>query len=206
MISDILFRPCVPEDVELAIPLIYSSGPTSFDYVFKNKKYTSLDFLRSAFLTPGGEFSYDNHVAMIIDGKLCGIGTAFSNKKAKSFSLKDAIKIIKLYKLQASSVMARGLKVESIIKLPKKKEVILGHIAIAPELRSRGYGQRLMEHLMSTTQLNSGDCFALDVSELNPRAQALYERLGFEVTKEMKSELKNQFGFVANHRRMEKRG
>ena len=204
--SDISFRPCVPDDVELAIPLIYSSGPTSFDYVFKNKKYTSLDFLRSAFRTPGGEFSYDNHVAMCIDGKLCGIGTAFSNKQAKSFSLKDAIKIIKLYKLQAPRVMARGLKVEGVIKLPKKNEVILGHIAIAPELRSKGHGQKLMEHLMSSTFLDSGDYFALDVSELNPRAQALYERLGFVVAKEMKSELKNEFGFVASHRRMEKRG
>ena len=203
--ADVTFRPCVPEDVELAIPLIYASGPTSFDFVFKNKKYTSLDFLRHAFITKGGEFSYDNHIAMIIEHKLCGIGTAFSYQQAKSFYLHDALKIIKLYKFQAPSVMARGLKVEQIIKLPTKDEVILGHLAIRPELRSRGYGQMLMEQLMSTTPLASGDYFALDVSELNPRAEALYERMGFQVIKQMKSELKNEFGYVANHRRMVRR-
>lgn len=202
--NSILYRPCTPNDVELAVPLIYSSGPTSFDYVFKNRKFISLDFLKSAFITPGGEFSYDNHIAMMVDGNLIGIGSVFNYKRAQSFSIKDAIKIIKLYKLKALNVMARGLKVERIIKLPKKNEVILAHLAITPELRSRGYGQRLIEYLINTASLNEGDYFALDVSELNPRAQALYERMGFQITKHNESALKNEFGFVANHRRMEK--
>jgi hypothetical protein len=30
----IQFRPATPEDVEQAIPLIYSSGPAAFDYIF----------------------------------------------------------------------------------------------------------------------------------------------------------------------------
>jgi len=37
---------------------------------------------------------------------------------------------------------------------------------------------------------------------LNPRAQALYERLGFVVTEERKSTLRNAHATVPDHRRM----
>jgi ribosomal protein S18 acetylase RimI-like enzyme len=44
---------------------------------------------------------------------------------------------------------------------------------------------------------------ALDVAVGNPRAQALYERLGFVVAAERVSTLRNAQATVANHRRME---
>ena len=44
---------------------------------------------------------------------------------------------------------------------------------------------------------------ALDVSVENPRAQALYERLDFEVTEECMSKLENSTARVPDHRRME---
>ena len=44
----------------------------------------------------------------------------------------------------------------------------------------------------------------LDVAVSNPRAQALYERLGFAVTGERASSLANAQGAVPGHRRMER--
>jgi ribosomal protein S18 acetylase RimI-like enzyme len=41
----------------------------------------------------------------------------------------------------------------------------------------------------------------LDVAVSNPRAQALYQRLGFTVTAERVSRLRNAQATVANHRR-----
>jgi len=40
------------------------------------------------------------------------------------------------------------------------------------------------------------------VSELNPRAKALYERMSFRVMHHHLSDLKSDYGFVANHYRM----
>lgn len=202
---NIKFRPCIPADVEDAIPLIYSSGPDAFNHVFCNKDLTALDFLRSAFGTRGGEFSYDNHIAMLLDDQLIGVGSSFSGSKAASFTLHDALKIIKLYKVGAVGIMRRGLRVERIIKLPTKIEIALAHIAINEKNQSKGYGQRLMEYLMSNTELGKDQYFVLDVSILNPRAKALYERLGFVETKLNRSVLSNDHGTVADHYRMEKK-
>lgn len=203
--QEVSFRPCIPSDVDLAVPLIYSSGPTSFDYVFKRKKQDAQDFLKHAFITKGGEFSFDNHVAMVYNDELVGIGSSFTGANASSFLMHDPIKIIKYYKLASPKTLLRGLKTEQVIKLPKTKEIALAHIAIKKEMRSKGLGQKLMEYLMNQKDLDDDSYFILDVSELNPRAKALYEQLGFEVKSLEKSNLKNEYGFVANHYRMEKR-
>lgn len=203
-LSELKFRPCIPSDVDAAVPLIYSSGPTTFDYVFNNGKITAIDFLKFAFLTKGGEFSYDNHIAAIHDDRLIGVGTAFTSKKASSFTLHDSRKILKFYKLGAFKIMGRGLRVEQLIKLPKKKEIAIAHLGIDEKSRSKGYGQALIEYLMANAEIETNGCFVLDVSLLNPRAQTLYDRLGFEVTKLSESNLKQEYGFVANHNRMEK--
>lgn len=200
--SGIQFRPCKPSDVERAVPLIYSSGPDAFNYVFNTKKLSATDFLRFAFKTEGGEFGYDNHIALIYEDELIGIGSAFSGAKAGSFTFHDAVKILKLYKLTAFGVMIRGLGVEQIIKLPKKNEIALAHIAIHPDRRSKGFGEAMMTYLMKQTNLKADEYFILDVSELNPRAKALYERLGFTDEKLNLSKLSNENGTVANHYRM----
>lgn len=204
--SVVKFRSCKPSDVDAAVPLIYSSGPTSFDYVFKGNKHTSHDFLSYAFVTKGGEFSFDNHTALIYNDEFIGIGSSFTATAGKSFLIHDPIKIIKHYKFASIKTMAKGLKVEQVIKLPKGNEIALAHIAIKEDYRGKGFGQKIVEHLMSTNEQAKNQHFVLDVSELNPRAQALYERIGFKVKSLEQSNLKNQYGSVANHFRMEKKG
>ncbi|MFP6596406.1 MAG: hypothetical protein VCC01_03025 [Candidatus Hydrogenedentota bacterium] len=59
----IQFRPAIPEDVEQAIPLIYSSGPAAFDCIFSHKTpINALEFLRRTFIKPVGELGYQNHI------------------------------------------------------------------------------------------------------------------------------------------------
>ena len=57
-------KPSKKEEVEVAVPLIYSSGPPTFEYVFKNKQVVAPDFLKYAFVREGGEFSYQNHYSL----------------------------------------------------------------------------------------------------------------------------------------------
>jgi GNAT superfamily N-acetyltransferase len=55
--------------------------------------------------------------------------------------------------------------------------VFVDEIWVAPERRSRGVGTALIEHGIATTK--GAVAFELEVSPGNPRARALYERLGF---------------------------
>lgn len=189
-------------EAAIAVPLIYSSGPPTFEYVFKNKTKTGTDFLHHAFLREGGEFSFDNHFSLYSDDNMVGIGSVFDGKMAKMFTLHDGMNILRFYKYSCISVILNGLQVEKIIKLPKANEIALAHIAISPEHRGKGLGTELMNQLMNVTKAKEKQKFVLDVSEENPRAQALYDRLGFKVTDNMESILQNKYSYVANHRRM----
>ncbi|NUM49443.1 MAG: GNAT family N-acetyltransferase, partial [Anaerolineales bacterium] len=81
------FRVATPADTEAAIPLIYSSGPAAFDYVFKHPaRGTALDFLRHAFADGAGEFGYRNHTIVETGGQIVGIGACFSGREAFGFT------------------------------------------------------------------------------------------------------------------------
>lgn len=191
-------------EVAIAVPLIYSSGPPSFEYVFKNDQVSAVNFLEHAFVRAGGEFSYDNHYSLYLNDKMVGIGSVFDAKQASAFTLYDGKNILRFYKLKSLGVIRRGLQVEGLIKLPTKKEIVLAHLGIHSDWQGKGLGTKLIDALMEKADKDSESRFVLDVSEENPRAKALYDRLGFVVTKKNDSTLKNKYSYVANHFRMER--
>lgn len=203
--NDIIIRPAIPEDVELAVPLIYSSGPKAFDYVFKSDQNSAQDFLRYAFVRPGGEFSYQNHSSILLDNEVVGAGAVFTGDDMLRFTLADGKKIVSFYKLKCLSFVFSGLSIEGLIKPPRKNEVAIGHLGIHEAARGKGLGTRLIEHLMQSPKIQNQSHYVLDVSEENPRARKLYEQMGFEVAKKCNSNLKNKYSQVVDHYRMEKR-
>lgn len=200
-----ILKPCTIADSLIAVPLIYASGPAAFDFVFKNEQQTALDFLQVAFARKGGEFSYDNHYALWDEDKLVAVGAVFGHQKASTFTVKDAINIITFYKWKSLPRALNGLRVESMIHLPKRNEITLGHLGVREDLRGKGYGTQLIKNLMLVAKKKEGQKFVLDVSEENPRAKALYERLGFVVTQKYLSTYENKFSRIPNHYRMELR-
>ncbi len=203
--SAIQFKKCSPHDADQAVPLIYSSGPDAFEYVFQNSQTHAMDFLHYVFKQRGGEFSYDNQYGLYDDGKLIATGSIFSQKQSKLFTLYDAARILIYYKWKSAPILLRGLRIEQIIKLPKKNEISLTHIAVHPDYRSKGLGTRMMKELQTHSEKPPSQRFVLDVSEENPRARALYESLGFVVVKHLISTLKSRYSYVPNHYRMELR-
>jgi ribosomal protein S18 acetylase RimI-like enzyme len=200
------FRPARPDDTFLAVPLIYSSGPASFDYIFHHpQKGRSLDFLRAAFIQPKGEFSYSNHTVVERDGRILGVGAAFSGDTTLSFTIAAALQIFCFYgALAAWPVILKGLQAETVIQPPNSSELIIGHLGVVPEAQGQGIGSALIAHFLSQDSAK-GKTPTLDVAVTNTRAQALYERLGFVVVKERQSSLRNEHGAIVNHRRMEKK-
>ena len=202
--NNLRFAPCTPDDVENAVSLIYSTGPDAFDYVFKNSKKTAHDFLTYAFQTKGGEFSYDNHIGLYGGKTLIGIGSRFSKKDASKFLFYDGKNILSFYKSTSATIILHGLKIEGMIRPPVGKEIALAHIAISPDYRGKGLGSKLMLHLQSLPKAKD-QYYVLDVSLINPRAQALYKRLGYKIAKTYKSTLKSSYATVPDHHRMELR-
>ena len=199
----ITLKPSQKEEVKIAVPLIYSSGPEAFEYVFKNKQLNAHDFLTHAFVKEGGGFSYQNHYSLYLNDEMVGIGSIFDNRKASVFVLYDAWNIIQLYHFRSIEVIIKGLRTEAITQQPKRKEVLIANLGIHPDFRGKGLGTVLMQKLIETINIDEYKALMLGVSLENPRAKALYERLGFEVTNEIKSNLKNKYSYVPSHFRMD---
>lgn len=194
------FRPATPEDVHAAVPLIYSSGPAAFDFIFSPKPKQALDFLHYTFTDGNGEFGYKYHVVGEVDGKVVAVGTAFDGEATLNYFLAMGRQIVSFYGLAAFSVIPRGLQVESIIQPPKGRLHYIAHLGVHPSMQGKGIGSKLVEHLMEQGRNAGKTHTALDVSVLNPRAQVLYERLGFKLTGQRESKLPG----VPSHNRLER--
>jgi ribosomal protein S18 acetylase RimI-like enzyme len=109
-----------------------------------------------------------------------------------------------LYGLGSAAVIARGLRTETVIRPPGAGELYIGHLGVNPTWRGQGIGEALIDHLMQQGAKAGLRRAVLDVATNNPRAEALYTRLGFRVTAERPSSLRRAAGFVPSHRRMER--
>jgi ribosomal protein S18 acetylase RimI-like enzyme len=198
------FRAASRADVADAVPLIYSSGPAAFDYVFNNGGTRDAQaFLRFAYLHGGGEFGWRAHRIAEMGGQVVAVGAAFDGRTVTRFTIAGALQIWGFYgAIRAWGVMVRGLRVEAIIRPPHAQEYYLCHLGVREEMRGRGIGARFMGHLLEGLDAKRHRCATLDVAVTNPRAQLLYERLGFEVEALRASKLQNRRGRVADHYRM----
>lgn len=200
------FRPAMPGDAAAAVPLIYSSGPDAFDYVFMTRDGgDALDFLQHCFVDGAGEFGWRNHRVGVIGDRVVAVGAGYGGETKWPFTLAAARQIIGHYGLRhGMAVIARGLRVESVIRPPEDNMHYLAHLAVLPDLRGQGVGHALIDHLIGLARDAGRRRLALDVATSNPRAEALYQRTGFRVTVERTSHLANESGRVADHRRMER--
>nr|WP_255500823.1 GNAT family N-acetyltransferase [Caulobacter sp. 17J80-11] len=194
-------RPARADDAAAAAPLVYMSGPAAFDYVFAPGRRRAEDFLGRAFADGAGEFGWRTHVVVEKDGEVIGAGAGYDGSAPLGFMLAAARQILSHYgPVTGAGVIRRGLRVEQVIPPPTKDMLYVAHLGVRPELRGGGVGRRMVEHLLEAGAAQGYRRAVLDVSAANPRAQALYERLGFTVTEERRSRV----AAVPDHRRMER--
>ena len=63
----------------------------------------------------------------------------------------------------------------------KKDDMYIAEIAIDEKQRSKGYGTKVIKDVIAYAQKNGYKRVILDADFKNPKAKALYERLGFKV-------------------------
>jgi ribosomal protein S18 acetylase RimI-like enzyme len=204
---EVTFRPARPEDAEAMAPLVYSSGPAAFDYVFTHgTRVPAVEFVHRSLPSPGGEFGHDVHVVGELGGEVVATGASYSGQAHVAFMMSAIRRILGIYgPIPGARVLARGLRFESVVPPPRGAMHYISHIGVRRDVWGKGVGERLMRHLLEQGRVEGRKLAVLDVSAENPRAQALYERLGFVVTGEKRSRLENASARVPDHRRMELR-
>ncbi len=178
MNSSIFIRSAQPGDVDAIVPLIYSSGPAAWDYVFTQGSKTPFDFLSTSFIKSGNTISYKNHYVAELNGEVVG---AIMSYRQPSFLLLNggtALRIVSVYGFSAPKVMARGLITEGMIRPPKSGRLYLGHIAVSEKHRGKGIGKELIRFM--SKEFPQFQILSLDVSQKNEAAIRLYKGLGFQ--------------------------
>jgi ribosomal protein S18 acetylase RimI-like enzyme len=172
-----LFRAAAPADVADAVPLIYSSGPAAFDYVFNiGGRRDAQAFLRFAYLHGGGEFGWQAHRVAEIGARVVAAGAAFDGRTVLRFTIAGALQILRFYgPIRAWGVMMRGLRTETVIRPPQADEYYLCHVGVQERLRGQGIGARFMRHLLEGLDANQHRCATLDVRLEPARPIALRE-------------------------------
>ncbi|HBS05468.1 MAG TPA: GNAT family N-acetyltransferase [Leptospiraceae bacterium] len=205
MLANLQFRAATSRDAKLIAPLIYSSGPAAFDYIFSHgTALNAIEFLTRTLEQPSGEFGYRNHRIAQIDGEIVGVATSFTGRESFSFLLAAIWQILKNYgPIKSPGIMRRGLQIESIISPPEKDEYCIAHVGVHPDFRRKGIGRQIMKNMVQEGQKAGYQKLILDVSAENPGALALYESLGFNRVRHNASTLRNSTAIIPDHIRME---
>ena len=199
-----IFRPARASDADAAVPLILSSGPAAFSYVFDVPGHgDARAFLQRAFVHGGGEFGWRNHVVGELDGRVVAAGAAWSGRATPAFTRAALGQVISHYgAIAGTGVAVRGLRVEAIVRPPARDVWYVAHLGVPAELRGRGIGAALVRHLLELGQSQGYTSTELDVAFTNAAAERLYERFGYQVVAERASSLANDRIAVPGHRRM----
>lgn len=205
MLERLDIRAAGPEDAQALVPLVHSSGPSTFDYVFVDRDGVScFDVLLQALSQKDGEHGYGHHFVAIHEGEVVGGGACFDGIDARRHTMAAIRQIFSYYGLRRSlGVIRRGLQTESVVCPPKGELHYIGHLGVFRDWRGRGVGAQLVDFLLEIGRTKGRKRAALDVSVENPRAEALYRRLGFEVTSVHESSYESEYGRVPTFRRME---
>jgi len=197
----------MPEDVKAAVPLIYSSGPVAFDYIFGIEgKGSAQDFLTYCFVRPAGEMGHVDHTIAIAENSVVGIGKTYTADINFKNTRSIAWRILRFYGLlKGIGVIRRGLQFEDMIKPPAKGESTIIHIGVDPAFQGRGIGRSIMKTLISKARKKGSATVVLDVAKKNDVAKMLYEDLGFTIAEHFPCNLKrmDQPDTVPGHYRME---
>lgn len=183
MSSAIAFRPATPGDAEPAAALIFSAGPQALCYGFGPDRVDVLAFLAAAFCDGRGFFGWRNHVVAELDGEVAAVAASYNYSAYARLCLGHLAVVWRLHAPAAFvSALRRSLQLQALMPAPGQAMHYLANFGVREDLRGRGVGSAMLEYQLACARRLGRSVFALDVSVANPRAQALYGRLGMRVT------------------------
>ena len=79
--ATITIRPAQPDDSGPIAELMYSSGPDIYDYLFKTRKRSAIDFMRHEFRTGIGFCGYKNVTVAVQNDVVVGTGCFYDRAR-----------------------------------------------------------------------------------------------------------------------------
>ena len=165
--------------------LMYSSSPPLYDYLYREQ---AMDFVRYQFAAGLGMAGWPSLTVAVVDGQVVGTGCFYDLAQIKKLGPEMHRGVLEYFgESGASAILERSAPMRAALTPPREGELFLIHFGVTPELRSHGIGSKMMQHKIAEARAAGYTWLGLDVAKTNPRGEALYRWLGFQVTTEHES-------------------
>lgn len=178
-------RPARPDDRGPIAALMYSAGPELYDFLYKMDRVAATEFIACEFASGRGFCGYRNLTVAVLEGEVVATGSFYDGRRHGALMRGSVLNALRFFKLrEVLPLLLRSGHVDSIVTHPAKDELYLANFAVAPSMRGRGIGDAMVQYQLARARAGGYRVFSLDVAVTNPRAQALYRRLGLHVVRE----------------------
>lgn len=180
------FRSATADDAHVLAPLVLASGRKEFAFLLDDSDAECERFLAYSIAAGHGRFSWRRHYVATLDHTPVAV-MAIQDGRKRTGWLDDAVAASQFLRhfgaRRTAGIIRRGLLLEREIPKPAAHQILIAHCATQPEMRGTGIFHALFRHAVEVGRLpaNGGQELVLDVLRHNPRAAALYQRLGFVV-------------------------
>lgn len=175
-------RQAIANDVTWAAPLLFSSGPALFSYIFASPPRQAQEILSQAFRQPDHAFSYEHTQVVEIAGQPAGLMVGYPGSLKRQVDEKVHFvmaRILPLMKLPKILINVADLsRIKQDVRL---QDYYLLSLGILPEFRNQGLGKQLLQQAELQAGETACQSICLDVTFNNHIAQALLKSRGYKV-------------------------
>jgi ribosomal protein S18 acetylase RimI-like enzyme len=176
-------RAALASDAEACAPLVFASGVREFSFFLGEPPPVCIAFLRFAFASNGGRFSWRRHrVAVAADSTVLAVMAVHDGRSILLDDPHVALMLLRFFGVwRTLGMLLRGLVLEGELPAPKRAQTLLAHCATLENARGAGVFSALFEDALraGAAGIEQNRQVVLDVLMSNTRARDLYRRLGF---------------------------
>jgi ribosomal protein S18 acetylase RimI-like enzyme len=174
---------CIPMSLEHHAPqtvaqLIYDSAPDLFELLFGR---TAIPVIHEFVIRSHNRFSHRYVQVAQIEDQVVGIATLIPALELQDNTDQDSV-LNRWAKLRRQ--MAYWLILDRVLEQNYPSDSFyIANLAVQSAYRGQGIGTQLLQHCLASAALAEANRVFISVDINNPKAQKLYESLGFEVVK-----------------------